>query len=271
MTLANPAIGHLFFASCPPAITRLVIPVVVRISVKAGSVRTWPHIGKEFQEVAAPFVAHRNTAPAIIGIADVLRLKASVLSASPRSVFLCMFQSMLEKPFARYFRTMASASLRGALHKMRSLHGRIVATVAQAVPSSLTILGAFWMERENQKFSKSTTDKIYEAVRQITSAASSRTENQLRANNDGRLPAHAGALPLSVLGFVNTGIFDNGQASKRSARNVFEIGAVLSSFLFSHDASRGVVVRAALGASHTVAARLVYHFWEGELKVQVIG
>lgn len=76
------------------------------------------------------------------------------------------------------------------------------------------------------------------------SATFSATAHEMVATYDSPIAADAAAEPLDVI--VSSVMKGNdGQSSELSSSKVFKVVGVFGRFLFSHDASRGVVVRAA--------------------------
>lgn len=170
--LTDAAIAGLLFACCPPAIPWLIVSIIIWVSIEAGSLRPWPHIRQESKKVVAPFSAHRDATPAVVCISHECRLIASVFCATPRRIFRCVLQAMFEKALPANCGPVLSASVSSALNKMSSLHDRRTAAVTRAIPSSLTVLRAFRMERKHYQFAKSPAHKIDETIRRVTSAAS---------------------------------------------------------------------------------------------------
>jgi hypothetical protein len=75
------------------------------------------------------------------------------------------------------------------------------------------------------------------------------------SNRDGR-PAFTATNPAAITALFFFGKSDYCQAAKSLAGQIFEVIRAFVTVMFSHDASRGVVVRAAVGATNT--ARLAY-------------
>jgi len=85
----------------PSAIVRFIISVVVDTFDRVLRARSRPHVLVKSKEGLAPFFAHRNAAPAVVGPCFASRIKATLLCLSPDGVLGVMRQRGLLSSLAR--------------------------------------------------------------------------------------------------------------------------------------------------------------------------
>lgn len=122
----------------PSAILRRVRAVVV--DAINGQIGGWarPHVAIERLEAGGPRVADRYTSPAVALEVLALRVKATVLNASPNPVFRGVAHAVLAmvnaSAFSRHLYAQAAATLRVSCSQCAQLYGDFLAAVAATTP-----------------------------------------------------------------------------------------------------------------------------------------
>jgi len=154
------AIVVLCASICPPAITGLIVPVVID-AIKGFSFRAWTHVFKKGREAVNPSFTHGDSAIQIPGSTMGVRVGNSLLGSDPRF--------MLHRAGS----TMNEISLRGGFSYETSATGRSVeeivpvyrllgATVAETNPSGPTVETRFpWCDGFHHKTTEARA-RLYE-------------------------------------------------------------------------------------------------------------
>lgn len=144
-------VASLLTCSRPPAITGLIVAVVVWETVYGRSAWFIAHIGKKIGKSKPPF-ANTDATSAVIGISLVIWIGASLNHASPTDIgwrcFACAGMTMLCEPFAVEFFFQAAARPRHASRNVKkaspnqdAFRYALGSAVATAEPASLPLRG----------------------------------------------------------------------------------------------------------------------------------
>lgn len=129
----------LFFKSCPSAIVRLVVPVVIRKTVKGVSERrTRAHVLKESFEVVEPTVADRDASSSVSVVGMIFRIAASFFDALPNFKFSTFAHSMSGAFSLNSFNFDTSVAFCVAGCKPICDRLNVIAAVAATQPSSFS-------------------------------------------------------------------------------------------------------------------------------------
>jgi hypothetical protein len=134
----NPPIGsgvvRLLNVGGPSDVPRLVVPVVVDPVKRVSQRRTWTYGAEKGGKVVQPFVAHPDSAPAIVRPSLVSGVRTTHLGSTPRMVLRRPRQSMCPLSGGRQFRVQATTTLGVAASKTPSRHPRTSSTSTKALP-----------------------------------------------------------------------------------------------------------------------------------------
>lgn len=128
------AIVRLFSVSRPQAIAWFVIALIVFSFDGVTNRWSTSHVSKEGREIAAPFLAHRDAAAAVVAIADGRLVVAPGLDAAPDSVLGRSSFAVGHQSSACRSQLLTAATLLVATTQVAGLHGAGSTTVASTQP-----------------------------------------------------------------------------------------------------------------------------------------
>ena len=138
----RPLVVGLFQSRSPFTVVGGVGTVVVN-PFQCEAVRTWPHVGQESREVATPFIAHVDAAPAVVVVVAVARVQAPIFSRGPHHVFMRAVPSACGSMSGGLARSSGtpetSTAFRQAVSQARSDHFTSCAAVAPTQPERLIV------------------------------------------------------------------------------------------------------------------------------------
>lgn len=134
--LAGPLVYSLVMSRGPSAVPRSIGTIVID-ALQRQPLRTRPHVANEAGEVASPFIAHDNAAPAVVRIRTVRRHVAALLGRHPYVVLGSARQAMYGAR-GRYATPLATTTTdwsRPSQHRGLDKCGS--AAIAEAFPQAL--------------------------------------------------------------------------------------------------------------------------------------
>jgi hypothetical protein len=154
-------VAVLFLDQHPAAISWRIGAVVVR-AIKAVCRRwSWSHAGKEALE-CFPFGADRNASATVSGVSTMVRVETALPHGRPRLVLGRAGSSMLKIASAAFqrFAHVAATRCRMALSQIARSYLHVLAAVAPAPPSRVSVLGAIGGQLYGDESTKSLSGEI---------------------------------------------------------------------------------------------------------------
>lgn len=134
------SVVRLFRDGRPTYVPRFVMPVVVRMAIKAVLSR-WarPDVAEEGSKGVTPLVADANPAPAVAFVALILRVVTALPHVRPRTVLSAARHAVRSRAKSTGLRIQASTAPRGAHRQQIALAERALPTHALAPPPRLAV------------------------------------------------------------------------------------------------------------------------------------
>jgi len=159
-------VAVLLFRCSPATVARLVISIGVWISVKRrASLWATAHVLEKLSKVVFPFVAHSDTASAVVFISRICWIETPLFSVLPRLVFRSRIScavSVLSQCFSNLFSAITSTAKSEAAQKIRGIYDLFspASTKTKPASSSLVALARIGCALQNSQTAETQSSKI---------------------------------------------------------------------------------------------------------------